>query len=395
MLNAGYKISKSDTLAQQIEPLEKGDTVPDFSFTSLVGEAKKEMKLSHFKGKLVILDFWATWCASCIATFPKLNALQTQFKDEIQVIGVTYQNYDLIKNFYDQRIIKQNLDLVFPTVTEDKTLKTYFPHQSISHVVWISGEGKVIAITGSEEVTVENIQKVLNKENVELLPKLDRNIRNDVNMDEPFIIEKLGDPIYKNEGVTEGGVRYKSIISRNIENIPSGICFNYSGRIICQNVTLESMFMNAYSYDNLPSGEFLFSFPHNKLIWEVSDKDVSNEHLDERESKNPFDNITNSYCYELIFPDIYQGPNIYPNKSADIRFIAANIMKQDLMKWTGYKSSMELRDSKVLILSLLDSTKIISPVSYDKSEIDPAFYGGTFKNMKMLHFKRSLYHFYK
>lgn len=395
-LNATSKIKVTiaiDSLAEQIKPLEVGDQVPDLTFTSVVNAKSKEFKLSDIKGKLVILDFWATWCNSCIVAFPKLNELQNKFKDDIQVMGVTDQNFEMIKRFYDQRMEKQNLKLVIPTVTEDTTLKNYFPHQSISHVIWIGRDGKVIAITGSEEVNEENITKILNQENVELKAKIDRKTRGDINMDEPFVLEKLAAPLYTNEGVTEGGIRFKSIITKYIENIPSGFSFNYTGRIICQNIPLESMFMHAYSFENLSSGEYLFTFPHNKLKWEVGNNDLYNLPLDKNELKIFRNNKDNYYCYELIFPDFYKGPEVYPGQLEDIRFIATKIMRQDLMKWTGFKSSMELRESTVLVLSMLDSTKLISPINYEKSEIDPAFIGGTFKNTNMLHFKRSMYHF--
>ena len=51
----------------------------DFNLTNLKGEI---VKLSDYKGKMVVLDFWATWCGPCRASFPKMQELVTKYKDD-------------------------------------------------------------------------------------------------------------------------------------------------------------------------------------------------------------------------------------------------------------------------------------------------------------------------
>ncbi|MFN0290148.1 TlpA family protein disulfide reductase [Pedobacter helvus] len=390
-----------DTI-NHIKPLEKGDRCPDFTFGSLANSEKENARLSDYKGKIVILDFWATWCSSCVSAMPKLNELQNKFKDKLQIIGVTDQKFVDIEYFYKQRVEKQKLHLSFPTVTEDQTLTNYFPHQSISHVVWIDGEGKVLAITDSEQATEENVRKIINGEPVNLVPKTDRRLKADVNLDEPFILERLAQPLYVNKGVTDGGIRYKSIITRRIDGIRSGYTSFHAGRIISTNSYLEALFMHAYNYDNLSTGEFLNSFPINKFRWEVGPNELYNTpgdgysaaSLGSKAVQEFNNNKDNMYCYEIVFPDFYMNLAMKNDNylGTNLKRIALNIMKQDLMKWTGFTSDMVRRETKVLVLRLVDSTQVISPVNYEKSEIDPAFLGATFKNTRMLIFKRSLHH---
>lgn len=391
LVQANSSSHKIESSPLQIRSLEKGDKVPDLEFTSLINAKKKSYRLSDFKGKLLILDFWATWCSSCVAALPKLNELQKKFKDQIQIIGVTDQKFEKIEKFYSQRMEMQNYNLVFPTVTDDRVLANYWPHQTISHLVWINEAGEVIAITDSEEVTESNIRDILMGANVKLKPKTDRKIRSDVNLDEAFALEKLSEPLYQNEGVTEGGIRYKSIITKRVDDITSGISQNFTGRILCQNVLLESLFMNAYSYENLPTGEFLFSFPVNKFRWEVGENHFYNLPSDTLSMLEFWKDNNNYFCYELVFPDFYEGAKLVPGRKNDLRFIAMNIMKQDLKKWTGFTSQMETRITKVLVLKLKDSNKLVSPINYEKTEIDPSLKSAIFKNTRMLHFKRTLH----
>lgn len=67
-------------------PSIEGNKAPDFS---LMGCNGKKIKLSAFKGKIVILDFWATWCAPCRAGIPDLIGLQNKFKKDLVVIGIS------------------------------------------------------------------------------------------------------------------------------------------------------------------------------------------------------------------------------------------------------------------------------------------------------------------
>ena len=67
--------------------LGPGDVAPDFVLTDFNG---KPMRLADYRGKLVLLNFWASWCGPCLEEMPRLSALQRNYGAVgLQVIGVS------------------------------------------------------------------------------------------------------------------------------------------------------------------------------------------------------------------------------------------------------------------------------------------------------------------
>jgi thiol-disulfide isomerase/thioredoxin len=67
------------------------DAAPDFKLRGLDG---KDLSLADERGKVILLNFWATWCGPCRAEIPDLIALQQKYKDRLQIIGLVVDDDD-------------------------------------------------------------------------------------------------------------------------------------------------------------------------------------------------------------------------------------------------------------------------------------------------------------
>lgn len=85
-------------------PKQIGKVAPNFSIT----DGTRTIALSDYRGKIVVLNFWASWCAPCLEEFPSLVALQRQMP-QIVVLGVDF-NDDAAA--YHQYVIDNHIDLL-------------------------------------------------------------------------------------------------------------------------------------------------------------------------------------------------------------------------------------------------------------------------------------------
>jgi thiol-disulfide isomerase/thioredoxin len=162
-----------------IIPLSIGDKVPDVIFKNIKYHNSSTASLSDFKGKLIILDFWSTFCSTCIAAFPKMEKLQKQFDGEIQIILVNCYEDELkinerLKKINKNRIASKLIKLPeLPALFSDSILIKFFPHETIPHHVWIDREGRILAITYDYYATSENVQQMLDGKKVKFAYKDD------------------------------------------------------------------------------------------------------------------------------------------------------------------------------------------------------------------------------
>jgi peroxiredoxin len=86
----------------QVRVINAGDTAPDFS---VVTEHGRTITRSNFGGKLLVLNFWASWCPPCISELPSLNQFAQEYANQgVVVLGISIdKNESLYKRFLAQR----------------------------------------------------------------------------------------------------------------------------------------------------------------------------------------------------------------------------------------------------------------------------------------------------
>jgi peroxiredoxin len=95
------------------EPLVVGMEAPDFSLPDLEG---KKRQLSDYRGKVVFLNFWATWCKPCKEEMPSMEALWENFKNEGFVMLAV--SMDRVTTQKDIPPFIESLKLTFPILTD-------------------------------------------------------------------------------------------------------------------------------------------------------------------------------------------------------------------------------------------------------------------------------------
>ena len=109
------------------------ETVPEIHLNHILNYSRGKPTLSDFQGNLLIVDFWATWCAPCIAMMPKTDSLQRVFKDQVQFLPVTYQSKEKVEKLLHNLQSRKGITLNLPIVVEDTVLHNLFPHRELPH----------------------------------------------------------------------------------------------------------------------------------------------------------------------------------------------------------------------------------------------------------------------
>ena len=95
------------------EPLD----VEPFTVTDLSG---RQLSSADWKGKVVLVNFWATWCPPCLAEIPDLIALQNKYRDQLVVVGISEDEIspEVVKQFADERKINYPIAMTSPALQE-------------------------------------------------------------------------------------------------------------------------------------------------------------------------------------------------------------------------------------------------------------------------------------
>lgn len=306
-----------------IRPLTIGDTVPDIEFNNLINYHSTKAKLSDFKGKLVILDFWATWCGACLKQLPEIDSLQKIFRKEVQFVLVNSKNTTdgrkKVRDFFENRRNKDGQKYVMPSEAEDTLMSLLFPHLLIPHYVWISPYGKVMAITSPDEVTGYNIQHALDEENISLA------FKKDIPIEKPLFLDK--------DVEVDSIVQYSILLKGKIDGLPGGNNFRKSGIVTRGRAITNFPILTIYK---IAAGNLFKEFNEKRMMIEVRDSSrlICNS---KTETGRIAWNKENLYSYDLIVP-LSKAASLY------------SYMLEDLNRYSPFYGRLEKRKMKCYAL---------------------------------------------
>ncbi len=309
----------------EITPLKIGDRIPDelwemhFPVVSAKSDQVQYLSLSDFRDKLIILDFWATWCAPCIKSLSTLDSIQSELTDNFVVIPVTNEDPQKVKKYFKSR--SWNL----PTVVNDTDLQKYFPHKYIPHYIWINRKGEVAAITGHEPVDRQNIRAMIMQEVIKMP------FKNDLLTFDPKV------PLFIDGNGGDGSsIKYRSLFSEYIPGLSqtaSSVTTDTNkktSRVYCINCQILMLYTVAYSK--------VETFPENRVILDVKDPSRLRASGNENDLEEWLKN--NTYSYELITPT---------NPQNRVR----EQMAEDLNRFFGLRAYFENRLVDCYVLTAL------------------------------------------
>lgn len=158
---AGYVLVTTDTT--QTPRVAVGDKAPDIALTGAFGG---EGRLSDYQGRVVLLNFWATWCAPCITEMPDMQRLYEQLGDEhfeIIAVSLDHEGAGVVQRFAER------YQLTFSLAVDPEGLsERFYRLTGLPETYIIDAEGIVRhRIPGAREWTHPESKKLI----TELMPK--------------------------------------------------------------------------------------------------------------------------------------------------------------------------------------------------------------------------------
>jgi thiol-disulfide isomerase/thioredoxin len=115
----------------------------DFSF-SLPNLDQETVSLSDFDGKLVIVDFWGTWCPPCRKEIPYFVKLQEKYADDLAIVGITYENGEGEEVVANVRSFAEEQGINYPLVMGDTETREQVPEfRGYPTTLFLDRAGKV------------------------------------------------------------------------------------------------------------------------------------------------------------------------------------------------------------------------------------------------------------
>ncbi|PWV48803.1 TlpA disulfide reductase family protein [Chitinophaga sp. S165] len=329
--------------------LDVGAVVPDFRLRQVLNHKDEEVTLSEFRGKAILIDFWASHCQPCFAQFPKLKDIQDKYNEHLQVITITNDSLRTVTELF-RNIGYKGFSLLTATAGPNNTndsLFFAFPHKYIPFYVWIDRTGVLKALTSYEALTENNIALLINGGSLDTIIGRRENIVSEAEHPAVYFYQEsnIAEKMMLNDSIN-GLISYSMLTGYN-KKYPPSCAFDRGGiyayrRIRVWNLPLLTMFRLAYGKIGKDiDGQELLSVP--RVFFNIKDEKIAQK-LEVNFSKPP-ETTGDLYCYDLISDEA--GEQVLKNR-----------MQEDLYKYFGVRSNIVRRRVACYVLSLKDSSKL-------------------------------------
>jgi thiol-disulfide isomerase/thioredoxin len=147
-----FSKSLSQEGAVSSDMVQIGSLVPDFTINILHNEGVIKKNIKDYRGKVVILEFWATYCGPCIPAMDHLAQIYGKMYKDLEVIAISDEERWKVVNFLKKRPTSLSIG-----IDTDKSLNRLFYHQFMPHTIIIDPQGYMKAITSPDQITEEII----------------------------------------------------------------------------------------------------------------------------------------------------------------------------------------------------------------------------------------------
>lgn len=345
----GYNnlISYSQTSMNAPYP-QIGGVVLDHIFSDVVNYPQRTARISDFRGKWLILDFWGYSCSSCIESFPKMNQLDQEYRDKIKIIMVgatksrastsnTRQIELITKRLYARLSSKYHLNL---TVAFDSSLYLNFDVGALPHILVVDPNGIIRAKT--IQINSSQIETLLAGGN----PTFERSFSYSEKRAETY---NQAIPLLSSGGMSNGGndtnFLFRSLLTFQTDELPNGRRVNLFkknnkyvpyGKLEVFQYDLAALFRLAYfGISHWDANEYDINTKFSKQLY-FATKDSAKLSLSKEE-----------YAYSLIVP-----------KERSTATLLMKAMQSDLQNYFEYTAKREKREMPVYFLQVKNSNKV-------------------------------------
>ncbi len=145
-----------------------GDQLPDFTLSELVNSTQLTFKPEEARGKILIIEFWGTWCAPCIPALMHLDSLQRKFPADLRVIAVSDDSRERLEKF----LTKKPVSIPLASDPAGKLARIFNSH-IVPHSIVVNRNQQIIGSTTPDQLTEEAIRGLIEGKNMTFTQKQD------------------------------------------------------------------------------------------------------------------------------------------------------------------------------------------------------------------------------